>query len=93
MLISLIGAGPVLRSRRPKAIVGSRGSGVAGGVGDHLAQVVDARVRAELTSRYDDMVRVSTKAYVDRMIEGLGHWIDAGGRGHLAWGILHFRRS
>jgi sarcosine/dimethylglycine N-methyltransferase len=52
-----------------------------------------SRVRVELSSRYDEMVRVSTKAYVDRMIEGLGHWIEAGRRGHLSWGILHFRRA
>lgn len=48
-------------------------------------------VRNELTSRYDEMVGISGQGYVDRMIEGLGHWIDAGRAGHLAWGILHFR--
>jgi cyclopropane fatty-acyl-phospholipid synthase-like methyltransferase len=47
-------------------------------------------VRQELQTRYDEMTTLSTKAYVDRMIEGLGHWIEAGQNGYLAWGILHF---
>jgi sarcosine/dimethylglycine N-methyltransferase len=50
------------------------------------------RVREELVARYDQMVSLSTVPYVSRMIQGLSHWIDAGKRGHLAWGILHFRR-
>ena len=50
------------------------------------------RVREELTSRYDEMIKLSSKAYVDRMIQGLGHWVDAGKKGLLAWGILHFRK-
>jgi sarcosine/dimethylglycine N-methyltransferase len=50
------------------------------------------RVRAELQARYEEMVRLSTQAYVDRMIQGLGHWVDAGHAGYLAWGILHFRK-
>jgi sarcosine/dimethylglycine N-methyltransferase len=27
------------------------------------------------------------------MLTGLGHWVEAGERGHLRWGILHFRKS
>ena len=50
-----------------------------------------AAVRRQLTSRYDEMVERSTKPYVDRMIEGLGHWVEAGQAGYLAWGILVFR--
>lgn len=49
------------------------------------------RVREELQGRYDEIVRISSRPYVDRMIQGLGHWIEAGGKGYLAWGILHFR--
>ena len=30
--------------------------------------------------------------YVTRMLEGLGHWVNAADRGHLTWGILHFRK-
>ena len=51
------------------------------------------RVHEELEARYEEMARSSTRAYVDRMIQGLGHWIDAGQKGFLAWGILHFRRA
>ncbi len=50
-----------------------------------------AAVRSELKSRYDEMVGISGQVYVDRMIEGLGHWIEAGEAGHLAWGIVHLR--
>jgi sarcosine/dimethylglycine N-methyltransferase len=49
------------------------------------------RVRGELTRRYDDMVALSGAAYVDRMMVGLGHWIEAGQRDLLRWGIFHFR--
>lgn len=50
-----------------------------------------SRVRAELSARYDEVTQVSSKAYVDRMLEGLGAWIRAGESGHLKWGILLFR--
>ncbi len=30
--------------------------------------------------------------YIHRMKTGLNHWITAGKNGHLAWGILHFRK-
>jgi len=51
-----------------------------------------ARVREELQGRYDEMIEVSTREYVDRMLAGLGHWVEAADRGYLAWGILHFRK-
>lgn len=50
-----------------------------------------ARVASELRERHDEMCRRSTPRYVDRMLQGLQHWIDAADQGHLAWGILHFR--
>jgi len=51
-----------------------------------------SRVRDELRSRYDEITKISSKEYVDRMIEGLGHWINAGEKGLLTWGILHFQK-
>jgi len=30
--------------------------------------------------------------YIERMITGLGHWVSAGEKGYLNWGILHFRK-
>lgn len=51
-----------------------------------------ATVRARLLERYDEMVGLSSKAYVDRMLPGLQHWVDAADKGYLAWGILVFRK-
>jgi len=50
------------------------------------------RVRQALAVRRDELVGRISEAYMDRMIAGLGAWVDAGARGHLAWGILHFRK-
>ena len=50
------------------------------------------RVRQELTKRRETLVGKVSEGYIDRMIQGLGHWIDAGNNGYLAWGIMHFRK-
>jgi sarcosine/dimethylglycine N-methyltransferase len=50
------------------------------------------RVRRELQSRYDEVCKLGSKDYVDRMLTGLGHWVDFGRQGLLSWGILHFRK-
>ena len=49
------------------------------------------RVGEDLRQRYDEITKVSSKAYVDRMLGGLENWVNARKQGHLAWGILHFR--
>lgn len=41
---------------------------------------------------YDRLIEISSKKYIDSMIEGMKHWIDAGNNGYLTWGILHFRK-
>ena len=51
-----------------------------------------ARVGAELQARYDEMTRVASKEYVDRMLVGLKNWVEAADKGYLNWGILHFRK-
>ncbi len=51
-----------------------------------------ARVKVELQARYDEMVKVASKDYVDRMLVGLQNWVDAADKGYLNWGILHFRK-
>lgn len=51
------------------------------------------RVREELTRNRDALVNRVSEEYIDRMITGLGHWVDAGGKGYLSWGILHFRKT
>ncbi len=52
-----------------------------------------ARVKVELQTRYDEMVKVASKDYVDRMLVGLQNWVDAADKGYLNWGILHFRKK
>ena len=51
------------------------------------------RVREELTRNRDALVDKVSAEYIDRMITGLGHWVDAGSKGYLRWGILHFRKT
>ncbi|MFP3872924.1 MAG: SAM-dependent methyltransferase [Thiohalophilus sp.] len=50
------------------------------------------RVRRELEQNRDSITDKVSDAYIDRMITGLGHWVDAGSKGYLRWGILHFRK-
>lgn len=50
------------------------------------------RVRAELEGRRQELAKVVSSDYIERMIQGLGHWVDAGKKGYLAWGIMHFRK-
>jgi len=51
-----------------------------------------SRVRQELEQRRAYLGKQVSEAYMERMIQGLGHWIDAGKHGYLSWGILHFRK-
>jgi sarcosine/dimethylglycine N-methyltransferase len=64
------------------------------GVFDLTPQLVThyTRVREELIERREILAEKVSSDYIDRMITGLGHWIDAGTRGYLAWGIMHFRK-
>ena len=50
------------------------------------------RVRQDLAIKRDKLSANISSAYIDRMIAGLGHWIDAGDRSLLYWGISHFRK-
>lgn len=61
---------------------------------DHTQQLVNhyTRVRQELTKRMKELGGKVSPEYIERMIQGLGNWIDAGEKGYLAWGILHFRK-
>lgn len=51
------------------------------------------RVGDELRRQYDELVKVVSRDYVDRMLQGLQHWVRGGQAGHLCWGILHFRKA
>lgn len=61
---------------------------------DMTEQLVNhySRVRCELAARREYLKGMVSDEYVERMHKGLGHWIDAGKQGYLAWGILHFRK-
>ena len=50
------------------------------------------RVRQELTKRRKTLAGKVSEEYIDRMIQGLGYWIDAGNNGHLSWGIMRFKK-
>lgn len=52
-----------------------------------------SRVRSELKRRYDEIIGVISQKYVDNMLNGLTHWIEAGNKGYLNWAILHFRKK
>jgi sarcosine/dimethylglycine N-methyltransferase len=52
-----------------------------------------SRVREELAARKADLAEQVSRAYAERMIQGLTHWIEAGQSGYLKWGILHFRKT
>ena len=54
---------------------------------NHYQRVLEETVRAEGALR--DKV---SPDYIARMKKGLGHWVEGGRAGHLAWGILHFRK-
>lgn len=49
-----------------------------------------AAVAKEIERRRESLLKVCSAAYLERMQKGLAHWVDAGSRGYLAWGILRF---
>jgi sarcosine/dimethylglycine N-methyltransferase len=63
-------------------------------VHDLTPQLVNhyGRVREELQRRRGELAGKVSEPYIERMIQGLGHWVEAGKQGYLAWGILHFRK-
>lgn len=50
------------------------------------------RVREELIARRSELAGLVSHDYIERMLKGLGHWVDAGRQGYLAWGVLQFRK-
>lgn len=50
------------------------------------------RVGQELAARRATLADRISDEYVDRMLHGLSQWVDAGTKGYIAWGILHFRK-
>lgn len=73
----------------------------AAAVGMELVAFVDAteqlprhysRVLEETIARESEITDSISPEYIERMKAGLGHWIEGGRSGHLAWGIFHFRK-
>jgi sarcosine/dimethylglycine N-methyltransferase len=50
------------------------------------------RVREELERTRDSLAGKVSEPYIERMLSGLGHWIEAGAKGYLSWAIMHFRK-
>lgn len=62
---------------------------------DHSEQLPRhyGRVRQVLSARQSELVDHVSRAYIERMLTGLGHWVEAGKKGYLVWGILHFKKE
>jgi len=50
------------------------------------------RVAEELYARRSRLAGLVSDAYSEPMLKGLGNWIEAGDRGWLTWGVMHFRK-
>ncbi|OOC11305.1 MULTISPECIES: methyltransferase domain-containing protein [Thioalkalivibrio] len=64
------------------------------GFEEHSGQISThyGRVKQELESREDELKRFISQDYMDRMKQGLQHWVDGGNSGYLTWGIFRFRK-
>ena len=49
------------------------------------------RVREDMLARQDELGL--SDAFVKRMSEGLGHWVDGAAQGRLSWAIMVFRKG
>lgn len=74
---------------------------IAADIGFEELEVVDLtsqlvmhyqRVQQELLRQRDSLLGRVSNEYVERMLLGLDHWIEAGQKGWLSWGILLFRK-
>ena len=51
------------------------------------------RVREELRSKREALSGKVSDSYIDRMLQGLNAWVEAGGAGRLVWGIQRFKKT
>lgn len=77
--------------RRTASEVGLRELGFE----DHTGHLTThyARVLEETERREDELSESVSRDYLERTKRGLGHWVEGGRKGHLAWGIHHFRTA
>lgn len=52
-----------------------------------------SRVLQETEKHESELTKQVDQSYVDRMKVGLGHWINGGKNGHLAWGFFVFQKE
>jgi len=64
------------------------------GFEDHSEQLTTHywRVLEETKRQQSELEKTVSRDYIERMKQGLQHWVDGGKRGYLAWGIFHFRK-
>jgi SAM-dependent methyltransferase len=48
------------------------------------------RLLEEINSRYEAFLKACGKDYIEHQKNGLKHWVEAGKKKYLNWGILHF---
>ena len=65
------------------------------GYSDHTEQLANhyQRVLEETERVEEDLLGKVRADYIERMKKGLGHWVEGGRAGYLAWGVLHFRKA
>jgi sarcosine/dimethylglycine N-methyltransferase len=52
-----------------------------------------SRVLEETERRHAELLGSISRDYLERMMVGLGRWIDGGQKGYLAWAIFCFKKS
>ncbi len=52
-----------------------------------------ARLLEEINTQYETFLKACGKDYIEHQKRGLKHWIEAGEKKYLNWGILHFRKN
>lgn len=51
-----------------------------------------SRVAETLREQREALKGKVSDDYIERMLTGLGHWVEGGRNGFLSWGIMHFRK-
>lgn len=61
---------------------------------EHTQQLVNhySRVLEETLNRQQELEKAVSKDYIERMKNGLQHWIEGGKKGYLCWGIFAFSK-
>lgn len=64
------------------------------GYEDHAHQLVNHYTRVLETTQAEEsrLSGMISPQYIERMKTGLGHWINGGNAGHLAWGVFLFQK-